>query len=72
MILQSNKMMVTRAAAIIFDLWFFLAPRSYFSLMLIPQELATELGIAQTPTGRSRTLCDCLADLSYSAAHSVR
>ena len=46
--LQSNMMMFTRAAGIIYGLWFFLAPTSYFSLMLVPQELVNELGIGQT------------------------
>ena len=72
MTLQSNKMMFTRAAGIICGLWFFLAPRSYFSLMLVPQEQVYEFGVGESPTGVSRTLCDCLADLSHSAAHSVR
>ena len=46
--LQSNMMMFTRVAGIIYGLWFFLAPTSYFSLMLVPQELVNELGIGQT------------------------
>ena len=43
--LQSNMMMFTRVVGIIYGLWFFLAPTSYFSLMLVPQELVNELGI---------------------------
>ena len=46
--LQSNMMMFTRLVGIIYGLWFFLAPTSYFSLMLVPQELVNELGIGQT------------------------
>ena len=46
--LQSKMMMFTRVAGIIYGLWFFLAPTSYFSLMLVPQELVNELGIGQT------------------------
>jgi hypothetical protein len=46
--LQSNMMMFTRVVGIIYGLWFFLAPTSYFSLMLVPQELVNELGIGQT------------------------
>lgn len=48
MTLQSNMMMFTRAAGIIYGLWFFLAPSSYFSLMLVPEEMVNELGIGQT------------------------
>jgi len=43
--LQSNMMMFTRAAGIVYGLWFFLAPSSYFSLMLVPSEMVNELGI---------------------------
>ncbi len=46
--LQSNMMMFTRAAGIVYGLWFFLAPSSYFSLMLVPSEMVNELGIGQT------------------------
>ena len=46
--LQSIMMMFTRVVGIIYGLWFFLAPTSYFSLMLVPQELVNELGIGQT------------------------
>ena len=46
--LQTNMMMFTRVVGIIYGLWFFLAPTSYFSLMLVPQELVNELGIGQT------------------------
>ena len=46
--LQSNMMMFTGLVGIIYGLWFFLAPTSYFSLMLVPQELVNELGIGQT------------------------
>ena len=41
-------MMFTRAAGIVYGLWFFLAPSSYFSLMLVPSEMVNELGIGQT------------------------
>ena len=40
--LQSIMMMFTRVVGIIYGLWFFLAPTSYFSLMLVPQELVNE------------------------------
>ena len=40
--------MLTRAAGIIYGLWFFVAPSSYFSLMLVPEEMVNELGIGQT------------------------
>ena len=46
--LQSNMMMFTRVAGLVYGLWFFLAPTSYFSLMLVPSEMVNELGIGQT------------------------
>ena len=46
--LQSNMMMFTRVVGIVYGLWFFLAPTSYFSLMLVPQEMVNDLGIGQT------------------------
>ena len=36
--LQSIMMMFTRVVGIIYGLWFFLAPTSYFSLMLDPRK----------------------------------
>ena len=46
--LQSNMMLFTRVAGLVYGLWFFLAPTSYFSLMLVPSEMVNELGIGQT------------------------
>ena len=48
MTLQINMMMFTRAAGIVYVLWFFSTPSSYFSLMLVPEELVNELGTGQT------------------------
>ena len=46
--LQENMMMFTRAAGIIYGLWFFLAPSSYFALMGVSPEVLSEFGLGQT------------------------
>ena len=46
--LQENMMMFTRAAGIIYGLWFFLAPSSYFALMGVSPEVLNEFGLGQT------------------------
>ena len=46
--LQKNMMLFTRAAGIIYGLWFFLAPSSYFSLMGVSSEFLSEFSMGQT------------------------
>jgi hypothetical protein len=70
--LQSNMMMFTRVAGIIYGLWFFFAPTSYFSLMLVPQELVNELGIGQTQQIGLALFRYCLVDLSHCVINYTR
>ena len=45
--LQENMMTFTVFAAVVYGLWFYLAPASYFSLMMMPADLVNAVAINQ-------------------------
>ena len=45
--MQQKMMLFTPAVGIIYGLWFFLAPNSYWSLMTVPADLITDIASVQ-------------------------
>ena len=51
--LQENMMTFTVFAAVVYGLWFYLAPASYFSLMMMPADLVNVVAICLLYTSPS-------------------
>ena len=45
--MQQKMMLFTPAVGVIYGLWFFLAPNSYWSVMTVPADLISDLASAQ-------------------------
>ena len=45
--MQQKMMLFTPAVGVIYGLWFFLAPNSYWSLMTVPADLITDIANVQ-------------------------
>ena len=45
--MQQKMMLFTPAVGVIYGLWFFLAPNSYWSLMAVPADLITDIASVQ-------------------------
>ena len=45
--MQQKMMIFTPAVGVIYGLWFFLAPNSYWSVMTVPSDLISDLASAQ-------------------------
>ena len=45
--MQQKMMLFTPAVGVIYGLWFFLAPNSYWSVMTVPEELLSDLASTQ-------------------------
>ena len=45
--MQQKMMLFTPAVGVIYGLWFFLAPNSYWSVMAVPTDLISDLASAQ-------------------------
>ena len=45
--MQQKMMLFTPAVGVIYGLWFFLAPNSYWSLMTVPADLITDIATVQ-------------------------
>ena len=45
--MQHKMMLFTPAVRVIYGLWFFLAPNSYWSVMTVPEELLSDLASTQ-------------------------
>ena len=51
--MQQKMMLFTPAVGIIYGLWFFLAPNSYWSLMTVPADLITDIASVQLQNTKS-------------------
>ncbi len=45
--MQQKMMLFTPAVGVIYGLWFFLAPNSYWSVMTVPEDLVSDLASTQ-------------------------
>ncbi len=45
--MQQKMMLFTPAVGVIYGLWFFLAPNSYWSIMTVPEDLVSDLASTQ-------------------------
>ena len=45
--MQQKMMLFTPTVGVIYGLWFFLAPNSYWSVMTVPTDLISDLASAQ-------------------------